>query len=324
MERPKSIVAFSLLLLPTLYFVGNVVNTINSAAWAHKSSVETPSLIKATPSPPLPPYPWQLIHPPKTGTSFVNAFYMLGCPEEYSENWTKEEIDMHTIFPGKGIQASAECKQRWTNGLGYDMGKGEGRPLREKYFIGDHTYRNTSIADKQIFMSLRDPVDRIISYLFFDKRLSLMGMKPVEDATTDSELAQIIVEHPLLHTPTLGQMMTYHFLPVPSPGYEELSSKSIEYLVEDACLVVQNMGGVVFVDDYNRSICLLHALYDFPHHPYEMVNVRPTSSRKSSSINKTAVGALVREQTEIMDDVVYNCARERFLRDLEQYAPQCL
>lgn len=271
---------------------------------------------------PLPPYPWQIIHPVKTGTSFINVFYMLACPEDYRDNWNQSELEMHSAIPGKGIrQASRECRQRWMNGVGYDFGRT--RPSRRKWWLGDHEYLNPALPEKQIFMSMREPVDRMISHLFFDSALDKRGVKSIKTAKTDLDVAQVILQHKYLHTPRLAQHMTSFFLPQHKQRKKQKAPILTESLAEKACQTVWNVASVVFVDDYNRSICLLHTLFDFPHHPSELKNNRPTIGR-GKSINVTTIGVLVRNQTSLLDDIVYNCARERFLRDLKKWAPNCL
>jgi hypothetical protein len=273
----------------------------------------------ATPlSSPLVSYPWQWIHPTKTGTSFANVLYMLGCPEDYSANWTESELDYHTTHPKLGIRnASLECKQRWKHGKGYDETQGKGydwgktRPLRPRWWLGEHAYRNPSLPDEQLFMTLRDPVDRMISQLFFKRQTN---------AKTDSEIAQAILQNKRFNSTHFAHHMTSFLFPL---AKQQHHSGSLESLTKKACQVVQNMAWVGFVDDFERSVCLLHSRFHFPHHPVEMMNNRPTAGR-NKQINVTAVGILVRKQSTILDDGVYNCARERFHRELEQWAPHCI
>jgi hypothetical protein len=283
--------------------ITTIANTTRSASTSTSTS--------ATPlSSPLASYPWQWIHPIKTGTSFANVLYMLGCPEDYRANWTQSELDHHTTHPELGIRrASLECKQRWKDGKGYDWGKT--RPLRPIWWLGDHAYRNPSLADEQIFMTLRDPVDRMISQLFYKRQTN---------AKTDSEMAQAILQNKRFNSTHFAHHMTTFLFP---PAEQQHHSGSLESLTKKACQVVQNMAWVGFVDDFERSVCLLHSRFHFPHHPVEMMNNRPTAGR-NKQINVTAVGILVRNQSTILDDGVYNCARERFHRELEQWAPHCI
>ena len=131
----------------------------------------------------------------------------------------------------------------------------------------------------------------------------------LQNVKTDSELAQTIISHP-----DLGELMTRFLFP---RGMQQLNGNR-------TCEMIQHVAWVGFVDDYKRSICLLHARFDFPHHPRELSNMRPTKRRSSRSFNVTAVGILVRNQTTILDDALYECARERFLWVLRQWAPTCL
>ena len=50
---------------------------------------------------PLPPYPWQWIHTPKTGTSFANVLFALSCPEEIVSLTFSETISLRFRVPKK-------------------------------------------------------------------------------------------------------------------------------------------------------------------------------------------------------------------------------
>ena len=91
--------------------------------------------------------------------------------------------------------------------------------------------------------------------------------------------------------------------------------------LDPACEMVQNAAWIGFTDDYTRSICLMHQLFDFPQHPAELTNVRPG---KASLINTTLVGILVRQEKKVLDNILSECALARHKQDLEIYAPSCL
>jgi len=146
-------------------------------------------------------------------------------------------------------------------------------------------------------MTLREPVDRIISQLFFQNQTN---------ATTESEMARHILQNPGFPT-ELSQHMTSLFFP---PKKLRQHGGSLVMLAQKACQVVGNMAWVGFADDYERSICLLHARYDFPHHPEEMKNMRRTARRKKGSTS-LRLGSLC------------GINPRRFERELEQWAPHC-
>jgi hypothetical protein len=270
---------------------------------------------------PLPPFPWQWIHPMKTASSFANALYMLGCPEEFNSNWTGVELEEHSVRGGFGIVgASQDCRKRFTNGAVYDFFElGYTTPLRKKWWLGEHAYRDPSINDGQIFITVREPIDRIISHLYFQPRWQVQNVK------TEEEMVKRLVKNNALDTSFFGQHMTA-LLSAPTPERPIPTAKTLEEkraLADNACKVVNRAAWVGLSDDYDRSICLLHAKYGFPRHPGETKNVRRSEVR-NRSLNVTWIGEQVRNKTDILDDIVYQCARERFYRELEQEAPHCL
>jgi len=279
-----------------------------------------------------PPYPWQFIHPEKTGTSFVNTMYMLGCPEDYRANWTKAEVYRHAVHAQNGIaEASSECKQRWVHGgrhgAGHDWDKT--RPVRPEWWLGEHAYRNKALADEQLFMVFREPVDRIISQLLFQKRNLAKRLVTLPD----SEIAEYLINRIKRQMydsvkPDLGQHMTSFFFQPAGPGKIKWHNDSgaLQSMTERACQVVQNMAWVGLTGAFNQSNCLLHARVDFPRHPFELINMRPTKQKlqKDYTMNITLIGILIRNKITITDDVIYDCAQQRFLRDLKQWAPHCL
>lgn len=244
----------------------------------------------------LPPFPWQWIHPQKTGTSFGNALYMLACPEDFSENWTQTQLNMHSMHASEGLRgASQACRKKWITGdTSYRR--------RPKWWFGEHGSRSPSLSDNQLFITIREPMDRAISHFMHLHKLKDQDTSGI----SETEIADKIVKG------RWTDLQTSLFYP---PKTTRLGERAGE-----ACQVIRNAAWVGLTGDFARSVCLLHARFDFPHHPTESVNMRPG---KWSSINKTRVDALVRQRTGVPDGIVYKCARERFQSDLEMYAPQC-
>ena len=259
--------------------------------------------------PELPPFPWQWIHPMKTGTSFGNMLYMLSCPEDYRANWTNDEITRHSIAKHGGIpEASPACKQKWTHGTTFNYMVNMARPLRPQWWLGEHAFRNADLTDPQLFMTFRDPVDRIISMV--------LRYNPNSNFTSSEQMADMITSHKYLHKPLLGKHMTSFFFT--KPDFAALDGRH----AQQACNVIQNMTWVGLTEHFSQSACLLHAMFDFPQHPAETANVRPTAWR-NGALNTTHVGVLVRQKVRLLDDVVYQCAKKKFQQDLAKWAPGC-
>lgn len=256
----------------------------------------------------LPPYNWQWIHPQKTGTSFANALYLLGCPEERPQNWTQEELPKKSVIAHKGIESPVPaCRERWTHGAVYGP-----RPrTREHWWIGEHAHRNPDLGNEQIFVSLREPVDRIVSDMYQRNRISKVEGQP----QTDMEMAEAMLDSPSFYH--MSSLMTSLLFP------KRTRARDLHLLLDKACGIIRNVAWVGFVDDYDRSVCLLHARYNFAVHPAELTNMRPTASR-NHTINITRVGTIIRNRAAVLDDALYECARTRFVEDLERWAPSCL
>ena len=264
--------------------------TANATTGGSENTSGKESTLLAQNTSALPPFPWQWIHPPKTATSFGHPLFMLGCPEDFRKNWTPEELEMHSIHPKLGLRgASPGCRSRWING--------DTAEYRPAWWLGEHASRSPTLSDNQLFITVREPIDRSISHYYY--------LKPRGKAS-ESEIVDFIIQN------RLTELMTGFFFP---PHTQGLRNRT-----DEACQVIQNAAWVGLTRKYTQSVCLLHARFDFPRHPAESVNMRPGSW---PSINKTQVEVLVRQRTEVLDDVVYQCALERFESDLELYAPQC-
>lgn len=274
---------------------------------AKSASNETEKVRASTTRPP--PYPWQWIHPTKTGTSFANALYLLGCPEERPEDWTQGELPSKSVVAHKGIESPVPaCRQRWTHGAVYGP-----RPrTREHWWIGEHAHRDPGLGHGRIFVSLREPVSRIVSLVDFNRKTGT-SRQSGEGPRTDAEMADAILDSP--NFSEMSSHMTSLLFPK--------GTRDLHLLLGEACDIIRNVTWVGFVDDYDRSVCLLHARYDFAVHPAEMTNMRPSASR-DHTINMTRVGEIVRDRAPVLDDALYECARARFLEELERWAPSCL
>ena len=100
------------------------------------------------PRPQLPPFPWQWIHPMKTGTSFGNMLYMLSCPEEFRANWTEQDIARHSVTKDNGIpEATSACRERWRHGTTFNYMVNMARPPRPQWWLGEHAWRNPTLTD---------------------------------------------------------------------------------------------------------------------------------------------------------------------------------
>ena len=127
---------------------------------------------------------------------------MLGCPEDSPDNWTKADLHQRSVQVSGIQRAPSVCRQRWTHGIGWNDGE-----LRKNWWRGEHAYRNLSLGDEQIFLTLREPVGRIVSHL------SAFLPNVIKNVKTDSELAQTIISHP-----NLGKLMTHDKLFVSTGG----------------------------------------------------------------------------------------------------------
>jgi len=268
--------------------------------------------------------PLQFIHPQKTGSSFVNALFLLGCPEEFnSTNWTNpNELRMHSARPGYGLQGgSPECGQRWTHGDPL------GTHIRNKWFIGEHAFRNTSLGYDQIFMAVREPVDRLLSWLFFYGKSRRKYFS--KSVITDEFIAQYILDKKESLEGQLSRMTSMLFPTSVWPTAEDLKERPnatmalLQNLTAESCNMMNRFAWVGLTKKFNQSLCVLHALFDFPHHPLEAVNMRPNTQMGKKRLNGTHVGELLRERMTILDDKIYKCAEQRLLKDVERYAPHC-
>lgn len=265
----------------------------------------------------LPPFPWQWIHPRKTGTSFGNALYMLACPEEY--NQTLANVRRHSMHPKHGLGGGSKtCRQKWKHGYQYtklDRPKERYMKIRGQWWLGEHARRNTSLTNAQLFMTLREPVDRIISHLFHMG--SLQRFKNNQNKTADTAL---VARHVIRAKAEHARMTSFLFPP-------NTTRQALHALVHQACRVVDDMAWVGFTEHFDESVCLLHARFDnvtnFPRHPAELTNMRPGAQHNATALNVTRVGELVRQQVTLVDDTLYQCALKRFQRDLQQFAPHC-
>jgi hypothetical protein len=87
--------------------------------------------------------------------------------------------------------------------------------------------------------------------------------------------------------------------------------------------LARNVAWVGFQDSFEESICLLHKRFGpFPVHPLELVNMRK-GARNNTEITDR-IGVAVREvlaKTDhlMVDDLLVQCARERFEREVKHY-----
>ena len=130
------------------------------------------------------------------------------------------------------------------------------------------------------------------------------------------------------YTVRLDAAITYYLMPhnrpIPFFGGKTLGVWTFDQNMSKlACDVVQQAAWVGITDRFDESICLLHAMYDFPHHPRELLNMRPGTKLRWNS-NMTEFGQYYRSFTDVPDDGVWKCALERVERDLRTRAPHCI
>lgn len=90
---------------------------------------------------------------------------------------------------------------------------------------------------------------------------------------------------------------------------------------QQACDNLDQVAWVGITEHLNESICILHSKYKFGHHPMEKAHVRP-AAHDAKRFNLTLLGELIRMRQSLTDDAIYNCARQRFERELLLY-PHC-
>ena len=273
---------------------------------------------------PLPPYPWHWIHTPKTGTSFANVLFALSCPEEIvSLNVSDErKVDSKSVSGRYGIQsASIECKSHWTDGKRTEM-----KEHRPQWWLGEHASLKPGLPLNQVFITIREPLRRLVSDInhkqeTFQKRFVTNDMKATahgyyKEAT--SRRYTVRLDAKMTHCMTAENKST----PLLNNGSDHVWTFD-QNISKLACDVVQQAAWVGITDRFDESICLLHAMYDFPHHPRELLNMRP-GMQLSENLNLTEFGKYYRSFTDVPDDGVWKCGLERFERDLRTRAPHCI
>lgn len=305
------------------------LRTLNPHETSNSSSVSSLN----SPLPPLPPFPWQWIHPRKTGTSFGNALYMLACPEAHDVTWQTNPklLARHSMHPQWGLVGAnrTTCRSKWTHGYQYtklDRGNQRHLPIRRIWWMGEHARRNTTLSTPQLFVTVREPVARIVSHLMHMGSLQRYRKRRDNHAVPPNET--LVARHVLKAVKEHSRMTSHLFPPERAASLD----------TAEACHILQDVTWVGVLERFQQSICLLHARFDFPHHPAELVNMRPqatndggrgkkkialTNTTTTASLNISEVGRLVRLQTTLLDDELYQCAMERFNADLQRYAPHC-
>lgn len=273
---------------------------------------------------PLPPFPWQWIHIPKTGTSFGNALFTLSCPEEIlSLNASDaEEVRSKSMSVADGIQSgSPECRSRWTNGA-----PRPGRRIRRQWWMGEHTFLKPGLPYNQVFVAIREPIQRLVSQIHYGSKRFYRGHVTEDMNQTAYHYYKEAISPE--NSYRLDAMMT-DFLTVrgkSDPVWNQTTAsvwKLDQNKSDMACKVLQQAAWVGITDRFNEAICLLHAMYDFPHHPKELMNMRP-GKVSIETMNMTEFGQYYRSFTEVQDDAIWKCAVERFERDLQAFAPHCI
>ena len=221
-----------------------------------------------------------------------------------------------------GIQSSSkECRSRWTHG---ELAQAE--TLRPQWWMGEHAYVKRGLPYNQVFLSIREPLQRLVSDIHHMKR-EFYSDYATEDM---NETAYIYYKEALSprYVVRLDAKMTNYLTAhnKSDPVWYNTShnvGKFDQNMSKLACDVVQQAAWVGITDRFDESICLLHAMYDFPHHPRELLNMRPGKT-SSGAMNMTEFGQYYRSFTDVPDDGVWKCALERVERDLRTRAPHCI
>lgn len=268
-----------------------------------------------------PPFPWQWVHVAKTGSSFANAFVSLSCPDEI-ENLIQQMESSHnetllqqmSFHTGLGFQgASDECRRRWVHA--------QEMPNVPAFWMAGHSIVNSAIPYSQVFFTVRDPVQRIISYQLMHHRSRFGGVNWTDPWDVANRSVREFQEY------NFGEQLREEMINYLAPadrrkekGY--ISDATIRAI--RACEAIEHMPWIGVTDRFNESICLLHQMFEFPVHPKEMMNVRPGSLRKQgTSYNVEEVGLIFREMADVPDDIVYECAIKRFERDMLHHGQTC-
>jgi len=174
--------------------------------------------------------------------------------------------------------------------------------------MAKHTYRNTSLPLQSIFLSIRDPVSRMISQFVMERDLNVV--------VGSQEAFDIMRRSPKFDRFSMYQ--TLLILPETKKNVSLLSDPT--ELKRIACETISKVAWVGLTGQFDCSVCLLHSMYEFSPHPKEHFNMRPA---KLVGFNESEIGELIRKNATLLDDFIFDCAKARFERDVLSLAPHC-
>jgi hypothetical protein len=216
---------------------------------------------------------------------------MMACPEDYSPNWINDTqlLNYHSAISGIGIRgASQTCKDRFTNGR---PTHGGWRHVRPEWWMGDLAYRIRGLNINQIFVSLRDPVDRYLSYLCYFRRT---WCEPNTSVPLEELAGNLIANDDFFTQSYLRSAMLLGHQSLATIGKAWGNSSSnkgvLLELQKQLCETARNVAWVGFQDSFEESICLLHKRFGpFPLHPLELVNMREGACNNTEITDRIGV-----------------------------------
>lgn len=225
--------------------------------------------------------PVQWLHIPKCGTSFATALLHLVCSSHISENASYND------FPSN----------RYTSNWNEQCGEGS----FHMYQHGHDPLRKHMRGDlKNVAAMFREPAQRALSGWYHERHMC-------PEAATITDYAAC--------TNGCAASMLLGYECFDKHGAENARAKEAEVVAR-----VQGLGFVGLTEEYDLSVCLLHAMYGGDCVPVEFENSRPGVQRASGVSGRYDLAAHnLTSMPRGPDHAAYDAAVKVFWHNVKQY-----